>query len=67
MTLDLSKLTEQMPAMGEESAARQRKYVDLVTLARRWLSQYADRGEQLRHPARAVHAAIPTTEPLDAT
>lgn len=53
--------------MGEESAARQRKYADLVTLARRWLSQYADRGEQLRHPARAVHAAIPTTEPLDAT
>ena len=67
MTLELSKLTAQVQAMGEEFAARQREYADLVTLARRWLAQYADQGEKLRHPARAIRAAIPTAEPLDAT
>jgi hypothetical protein len=38
-----------------------------VALARRWLAEYADQTEHLRHPARAVHAAIPTDEPFDAT
>ncbi|MDY7079432.1 MAG: DNA double-strand break repair nuclease NurA [Chloroflexota bacterium] len=64
--LELSKLTKQVRVMGAEFAARQQQYADLVTLAHRWLVQYADQGKQLRHPARAVHAAIPTDEPFDA-
>ncbi|MEE8390814.1 MAG: DNA double-strand break repair nuclease NurA [Anaerolineae bacterium] len=66
MTLELSKLTGQVRAMGEELAARRQQHADLVALARRWLAQYADQGERLRHPARAIRAAIPTDEPLDA-
>ena len=65
MTLELSRLTGQVQAMGEEVAACQRQHADLVALARRWLVQYADQGERLRHPARAIRAAIPTDEPLD--
>lgn len=66
MTLELSRLTKQVQAMGEKLAARQRQHADLVALARRWLTQYAAQGERLRHPARAIRAAIPTDEPLDA-
>ena len=66
MTLELSKLTGQMRAMGEEVAAREEQYADLVALARRWLAEYTDQGEELRHPARHCHAAIPTDEALDA-
>ncbi|MCP4541858.1 MAG: DNA double-strand break repair nuclease NurA [Chloroflexi bacterium] len=65
MTLELSKLTGQVRAMGDDFAARRQKYADLVTLAVRWLTQYADQNEPLRHPARAVHAAIPTDEPIN--
>jgi len=64
--LELSRLTGQVRAMGEELAARERQHADLVVLARRWLAQYADQGERLRHPARAIRAAIPTGEPLNA-
>ncbi len=64
--LELSRLTAQVRAMGKELAARRQQYADLMVLARRWLAQYADQGEQLRHPARAIRAAIPTDEPLDA-
>ena len=66
MTLELSRLTGQMRAMGEEFAARERQFDDLVVLARRWLARYADQGARLRHPARAIRAAIPTGEPLNA-
>ncbi len=66
MTLELSRLTGQVRAMGEELAARERQFADLVELAHRWLAQYADQGERLRHPARAIRAAIPTGEALDA-
>jgi len=66
VTLELSRLTGQVQAMGEELAARERQYADLVGLARRWLAQYAARGESLGHAARAIRAAIPTGEPLDA-
>ena len=66
MTLELSRLTKQVQAMGEKLAARQRQHADLVALARRWLTQYAGQGERLRHPARAIRAAIPADEPLDA-
>jgi hypothetical protein len=52
--------------MGEELAARERQFAHQVELARRWLAQYADQGERLRHPARSIRAAIPTGEPLDA-
>jgi hypothetical protein len=66
VTLELSRLTEQVQAMGEECAARRRRRADLTALARQWLSQYADQGETLRHTARAEHAAVPAGEPLDA-
>jgi hypothetical protein len=64
--LELNQLTGQVQAMSQDFAARQHKYADLVALAIRWLAQCADQGEPLRHPARAVRAAIPTGEPLDA-
>ncbi|MDY6875216.1 MAG: DNA double-strand break repair nuclease NurA [Chloroflexota bacterium] len=66
MTLELSRLTGQVRVMGEELATRERHFADQVNLARRWLAQYADQGERLRHPARSIRAAIPTGEPLDA-
>jgi len=66
VTLELSRLTGQVRAMGEELAVRQRQRAGLVSLARHWLAQYAGQGERLRHPARASRAAIPTGEPLDA-
>jgi hypothetical protein len=52
--------------MGQELAAREKAYANLVIQAREWLTQYTDQGDQLRHPARKFHAAIPTEEPLDA-
>jgi len=66
VTLELGKLTGQVRVMGEEFAARQRQRADRVQLARRWLAEYADQGEKLRHPARAIRAAIPTGELLNA-
>jgi len=66
MTLELNRLTGQVGAMSQELAARKQEYAALITTARRWLAQYADQNELLRHPAQAVHAAIPTGEPLDA-
>jgi len=66
VTLELGRLTGQVRAMGEELAARERQTGELVALARGWLAQYADQGEQLRHPARSIRAAIPTDEPFDA-
>ncbi len=66
MPLELSQLTGVVRAMGEEFAARRRRHADQVTLARRWLTEHAERAPALRHPARAVRAAIPTDEPLDA-
>jgi hypothetical protein len=65
VTLELSKLTSQVQTMGRELAGRQNKQADLVALARRWLAEYSDQGERLRHPARAIRAAIPMDEPLD--
>ncbi len=65
VTLELSQLTEQVQALGREAAARQQQYAGMTSLARRWLAEYAGQGAELRHSARAVHAAIPTAEPLD--
>lgn len=66
MTLELNRLTDQVQAMGQELATREREYADLVALARDWLEAYADQGEPLRHPARDFSAAIPVDDPLDA-
>lgn len=67
MTLELSKLTAQVQALGRELAAREREQTERLALARRWLSEYADHGERLRPPARRwSRTAIPTDEPLDA-
>ncbi len=63
--LELSQLTRQIQAMSREIAARRRQRTDRVALALRWLSEYADLGDQLRRPAQAFHAAIPTAEALD--
>ncbi len=53
--------------MGETVSAREETYAEKVSLARKWLTTYADQGDQLQHPARAVGAAIPSGEPFDAT
>jgi hypothetical protein len=66
VTLELSRLAEQMREMGQELATREEEVANLIAQARQWLTQYADQGEKLRHPAREFHAAIPTDEPLDA-
>lgn len=66
MTLVLSKLAAQVRAMGDEMAERQRRFSELVTTAREWLTRYADQGDSLRRPALEFGAAIPTHEPLDA-
>jgi hypothetical protein len=67
VTLELSKLTGPVQAMGRELAAREREQAGLAALARKWLAEYADQGEPLRHPARALgRTAIPTDEPFDA-
>ena len=70
MTLELSKLMPELQAMGKDLAARGRRQADLVEMARRWLREYGSEygvdTERLRHPARAVRAAIPTHEPIDA-
>lgn len=66
MTLELSRLAEQMREMGQELATREEEYAGLIAQARQWLTQYADQGEKLRHPSREFHAAIPTHEPFDA-
>jgi len=65
VTLELSRLAGQVRAMGEELATRERQHADMVALARRWLTQYTDQGERLRHPARTIRAAIPTDEAMD--
>jgi hypothetical protein len=65
VTLELGRLIGQVQAMGQEMAARARHRADMVILARGWLDQYADQGERLRHAARAIHAAIPTGEPIN--
>jgi len=66
MTLELSQLTQSVHSMGQAMAERQRAHADLVDLARHWLAEFAGQGRMLQHPARAVQAAIPTNEPLDA-
>lgn len=66
MTLELSRLTGQVQTMGEALATREQEHVDLVSMAREWLARYADQGEELRHPARAIRGAVPTDEPFDA-
>jgi len=65
VTLELSRLTGQMQAMGKEAAARQRLHTELVALARQWLDRHAEQAHQLRQPAQHIHAAIPTDEPID--
>jgi hypothetical protein len=63
VTLELSQLTAQVQAIGDEVARRRNQQVDLLKLARDWLAQYADQGEAWRRAAQAVRTAIPTTEP----
>jgi len=66
VTLELNKLTETVQAMGRELAANTRERANLVDLAREWLVTYADQGDRLQQPARSIHAAIPTAEPMNA-
>jgi len=66
MTLELSQLTENVKTMGEIVARRRRAQADLVTLARQWLKEHADRAEDLGALARSERAAIPAEASLDA-
>ena len=66
MTLELSQLTEHVKTMGETVAQRHRTRADLISLARRWLTDYADRAEALRVRARAEGVAVPAESALDA-
>jgi hypothetical protein len=67
VTLELSRLTEQVRTMGKTVSAREETYAKKVSLARAWLAAYADQSDKLQHPARAAGTAIPSDEPLDAT
>jgi hypothetical protein len=62
VTLELSQLTAQVQAIGDEVAKRRSQQVDLLRMARDWLTQYADQGVVTRNAARLVHAALPTAE-----
>ena len=69
MTLTLSKLGSQLEGMGQELAAREGKYRDLLALALQWLQHCSDDYEALRQRAQAARekrwqGAIPTDEPL---
>jgi len=66
VTLNLSRLTDQVQAMGEDFVRRAHRQSELIQLARKWLADYAYQGKQLEHVAAAVHAAVPTAEPLNA-
>lgn len=65
MTLELSQLTEHVRTMGEAVANRWRVQADLVKQAQQWLTDYADRANELRARARSDRAAIPAEEALD--
>jgi hypothetical protein len=69
MSLELSKLTSELPAMGADLASRARAQASLVTTARRWLAECAAHDAAFRKAlaasAREIRAAIPTSEPVD--
>ena len=68
MTLELSKLSGQVQAMGQEMAVRDREYAEQVTRAQGWLTEYAQQAQQLGEIIResSFNAAIPTDEPVEA-
>jgi hypothetical protein len=68
VTLELSKLSGQVQAMGQEMAVRDREYAEQVARAQGWLTDYAQQAQQLSEIIRAsnYNAAIPTDEPVDA-
>ena len=67
MTLELSKLSGQVQAMGQEMAVRDREYAEQVTRAQGWLTEYAQQAQQLGEIIResSFNAAIPTDEPVE--
>lgn len=67
MTLELSKLSGQVQAMGQEMAVRDREYAEQVVRAQGWLTEYAEQAQQLGEIIResSYSAAIPTGEPVD--
>jgi hypothetical protein len=68
VTLELSTLSGQVQAMGQEMAARRQAYAERVAQAQRWLSEYAEQAGQLGQLIRETGfgAAIPTGESIDA-
>ena len=64
MTLELSKLSGQVQAMGREMAIRDREYAEQVAKAQGWLTEYAEQAQQLGDIIResSYNAAIPTDE-----
>ncbi len=67
MTLELSRLSGQVQAMGQEMAARKQAYAERVAQAQHWLSEYAEQAGQLGQIIResGSGAAIPTSESID--
>jgi hypothetical protein len=68
VTLELSRLSGQVQAMGQEMAARKQAYAERVVQAQHWLSEYAEQAGQLGQLIRKTGfgAAIPTGESIDA-
>jgi hypothetical protein len=68
VTLELSKLSGQVQAMGQEMAVREKEHAERVAQAQRWLTEYAEQAQQLGEIIRdsSYSAAIPTDEPVDA-
>jgi hypothetical protein len=68
VTLELSKLSGQVQAMGQEMAVREQEYAEQVAKAQDWLTEYAEQAQQLGETIRNSNysAAIPTDEPVDA-
>jgi hypothetical protein len=70
MTLELSKISQQVDEMGRELAARAKQRASVVPAARELLHQYAERQDQLREVAASeagqrLRCASPGDESLD--
>jgi hypothetical protein len=66
LTLELSKVSSQVEAMGRALAAQEQAQGSLLRLARRWLSDYAESFPRLGELTE-YSAARPTEEPPQAT
>jgi hypothetical protein len=63
LTLEFSKISLQVEAMGRAMALQEQTQTSLLQLARRWLSDYAESLPRLRDLPAHLRAARPTDEP----